>query len=358
MSGSTSSTPDFEEDSTGSSNKARRAEFVEGIPFGVWVCDAEGGLEYASESFLELVGMSMEEATGFGWTKRLITENNDSLERWKACVKSECDWDDEHRIRDSDGEIRTLLARGHAIRNKAGKVTQWVGVHLDITRRKREEERLRMINLIQGRQQERERISQRLHDHLQQLLIGASFQLTSWKEIEENPEHVAALDHINEIVLEALNASRNLAKELNPPVLYDQGLGAALEWLAEFIHQTNHLEVQIQNEIKVEPEQMELRVVVFDAVRELLLNVVKHAAVDRATVICQANRKKIQIEVIDEGRGFDHQEDETEAAQAGLGLTGIRRRIESLSGICTVDSKPNDGTRVRVQLPIHPSEHS
>lgn len=331
----------------------RPGGFLEDIPFGVWICNTEGGLEYASSAFLNLVGMSMEEASGFGWTKQLLVEEGgDSLERWRQCVRRECDWDDEHRIRGRDGKVRTLLARGHAVRNTEGMITRWVGVHLDITQRRRQEERLQMLKAVQGRQEERERIAQRLHDHLQQLLLGARMQLASASRPSTDDLRTEKLAKVNDILTQAISASRNLSAELNPPALYESGLVQALEWLADFMGGTHNLHVETELCVPQEPQEREVRIVVFDAVRELLLNVVKHAGVQRAKVIASRTNGELCVTVTDHGMGFDPEQTQQSDPAAGLGLTGIRRRIEALGGSCKVGSQPGKGSAVEICVPI------
>lgn len=331
----------------------RPGRIIEDIPFGVWVCDAQGGLQYASDSFLNLLEMSLDEASGFGWTERLITGNGDSLKRWRACVASEADWDDEHRIRDSNGNVRTLLARGHAIRDDSGEVSKWVGVHLDITRRKQEEERIRALKIVQGRHQERERISRRLHDHLQQLLIGANFQLAQLRRPQSNDERLAILDQVRELLRQSIEASRNLAVEINPPALYESGMKAALEWLADFMRETHGLVVELKMDVVENSTEGEVNIVLFDAVRELLLNVVKHANVDHATVSATQSGDVLRLIVEDGGRGFDASDfAKSDDPAAGLGLSGIRHRLETLGGHCIVHSAPERGTTVELRMRV------
>jgi|LSQX01.2.fsa_nt_gb PAS domain S-box-containing protein len=86
-------------DPVGHSNeRSQHGGIYEEIPFGVWMCDPDGGLRYASDAFLELLGMSMSKASGFGWIERIAPDDTDSVERWKECVEQGTDWDDEHRI--------------------------------------------------------------------------------------------------------------------------------------------------------------------------------------------------------------------------------------------------------------------
>ena len=334
-------------------NRSRPGSFVEGIPFGVWICNADGGLEYASESFLELLDMPLEEAAGFGWTRKLVTEGGNSLQRWKTCVEREGDWDDEHRIRDREGNVRTLLTRGHAVRDDDGRITSWVGVHLDITRRKREEERLHVLKIAEGRRQERERIAQRLHDHLQQLLIGANLQVQALQQEGSDESQSASLERVGEILTQAIEASRNLAAELNPPVLYQSGLKDALRWLSKFMRDTHGMQIELDCGLDPQPPPIEIRESLFDAVRELLLNVVKHAGVDRARVSIDQADGQVRTVVKDEGVGFDPADPcREDDPAAGIGLSGIRRRVEALGGVCRVESSPGKGTRVEILVPV------
>jgi two-component system CheB/CheR fusion protein len=117
------------------------------IPFGVWICDAEGKLTFTSQSFLDLVGQTFEEAREFGWSDRLVDGTaEDTVAAWLKCVREGANWEQEHQIVGKDSLIYTILAVGRPVRDAAGQITSWVGLNLDITRRKREEERNRVIS--------------------------------------------------------------------------------------------------------------------------------------------------------------------------------------------------------------------
>ena len=121
----------------------------ETIPYGVWLCDAEGNLRYASPSFLEMIEMSMEEAQEFGWTKRMISEDvGPVLNRWLHCVKTGEEWEHEYRFTITDEEVVTVLSRGRPVRDSKDQITSWVGIHLDITERKKMEEELKKIEWL------------------------------------------------------------------------------------------------------------------------------------------------------------------------------------------------------------------
>ncbi|HYO25602.1 MAG TPA: PAS domain S-box protein [Lacipirellulaceae bacterium] len=116
----------------------------ESIDYGVWVCDAEGRNIYASESFLQLVGLTQEECSELGWTSVLHPDDVDqTIVAWQQCVQAGLPWDAEHRFRGVDGRWRPVLARGVPVRDDHGEITAWVGINLDISQLKQVENELR-----------------------------------------------------------------------------------------------------------------------------------------------------------------------------------------------------------------------
>jgi len=114
------------------------------IPYGVWITDAEGYCTYASDSFLELLGLSLEQVQKFGWMDRLPPEDvQPTTDHWLHCVQTGEDFEHEHRFRAKDGSYRNVLAIGRPVRNDAGRITEWVGLNLDVTERRKMEEALK-----------------------------------------------------------------------------------------------------------------------------------------------------------------------------------------------------------------------
>jgi PAS domain S-box-containing protein len=113
------------------------------IPFGVWACNEKGNFSYLSESFLAVLGITLEECRKSGWMHLLPRENYDrTIADWRQCIQTGSFWDYENRIVDKKGKVFIVLSRGAPHTDSAGKITSWVGIHLDITERKRYEERL------------------------------------------------------------------------------------------------------------------------------------------------------------------------------------------------------------------------
>jgi PAS domain S-box-containing protein len=113
------------------------------IPFGVWSCDEGGNYTYLSESFLSLLGVTLDDCKKNGWMHLLPREDYDrTLSDWKQCIQTGSFWDYEYRIVDRKGKVFIVLSRGAPHMDSTGKITSWVGIHIDITDRKRYEERL------------------------------------------------------------------------------------------------------------------------------------------------------------------------------------------------------------------------
>jgi PAS domain S-box-containing protein len=124
----------------------------ESIDYGVWVCAPDGRNVYASESFLNLVGITQQECSDFGWGAVLHPEDSArTISAWKECVRRGGVWDIEHRFRGVDGQWHAILARGVPVRDEHGQIECWAGINLDIDRLKKaqadvEEARAEAIN--------------------------------------------------------------------------------------------------------------------------------------------------------------------------------------------------------------------
>jgi signal transduction histidine kinase len=141
-----------------------------------------------------------------------------------------------------------------------------------------------------------------------------------------------------------------LSVDLSPPVLSTEGLPEALAWLRTQMHELYDLDVQVRTDLQDAPGLAEdMRVLLFQSVRELLFNVVKHAGVLRATVRVADEDTGLSIVVSDDGQGFDP--DAELDSSAGFGLTSVRKRIELFGGDVSVSSAPGAGTAVHIRVP-------
>ena len=201
---------------------------------------------------------------------------------------------------------------------------------------------------------ERERLAQLLHDHLQQLLVGAKLGLEVLAH-RVGAAHRDGVEHVRGLLDESIEASRTLTAELSPPILREAGLPAGLEWLARWMAQKHGLTVELNVDPKAQPQREDLRVLLFESVRELLFNVIKHAGVKVARVEMASRKDHLRLTVSDDGAGFSRPEvlrPDGSPLAGGFGLWSIRERVLLLGGSLDVETSPGQGTRITLVAPI------
>ena len=135
------------------------------------------------------------------------------------------------------------------------------------------------------------------------------------------------------MLVQSIEESRSLTAELSPPILYEAGLEAGLDWLGRWMLEKHGLKAEVQADGPLKDISEDLRAFLFRAVRELLFNVVKHAKVDRARVEATADSKQVRIIVRDNGQGYDASAVKKERNESGgFGLFSIRERLTYMGG--------------------------
>lgn len=128
------------------SSEALYRAIGESIDYGIWICAPDGRNIYASESFLNMVGINQKQCSDFGWGEMLHPDDTKvTIDAWKECVRVGGPWDREHRFRGVDGKWHPILARGVTVRDDQGAVTSWAGINLDISDLKQAEEALQQV---------------------------------------------------------------------------------------------------------------------------------------------------------------------------------------------------------------------
>ncbi len=211
--------------------------------------------------------------------------------------------------------------------------------------------------LTQVEHRERRRLAKMLHDHLQQMLVAARISAGVAKRKNPSEEMRVSLEKIDNLLNESINVSRTLTLELCPPVLYDVGLIAGLQWVARHMEERQDFQVRLEIDQPVEPQATEIKVLLFEAVRELLFNAVKHAGVAEAAVTVERRGDGLlSATVTDRGEGFDPAKLDADATERGFGLFHIRQRLDSLGGQFEIVSTPGQGTTATVIVPDLPAE--
>lgn len=207
--------------------------------------------------------------------------------------------------------------------------------------------------LTRAEQEERRRISQILHDDLQQQLYGIQMRLMSvLSNAEADTPLAVELQEAYTWLGEAIRLTRQLTIDLSPPVLKHEGLVEALQWLVSQMAALHGLQVNLQIGQPCPRPDEDLRVLLFQMVRELLFNVVKHAGTKHATVeLHSGDDETCIITIHDEGVGFDVAAAADKRGK-GFGLFSIRERLKLFGGQMDIQSAPSYGTHITIRSPV------
>ena len=206
--------------------------------------------------------------------------------------------------------------------------------------------------LTRAEEQERHRLATELHDYLGQLLAVSQINLGRAEQFAVSENAKTAFTDARQSLDDSIAFTRTLIAQLSPQVLYDLGLPAALAWLGEQMEQQHELRVEVVGNPAGFALDEARAILAFQCARELLWNVVKHAATKEAQVSYELKDGELTLEVADRGRGFDLANVESRnAGTEKFGLFGMRQRLELHQGRLVVESAFGRGTSVKVILP-------
>jgi signal transduction histidine kinase len=241
-----------------------------------------------------------------------------------------------------------------------GRLLRLWGVARDITdltdlnaRLQREQDRLKTYarQLVTAEEKARRATAVDLHDGIGQSMVGIAMTLDVARK-QATPDVVLLVDEARARLREVQEHTRHMISDLSPPGLYDLGLEPALQWLAVYMRGRDRLRVELQMKVREDSIKLDMRVLVFKLVRELLRNVVKHAGVREAHVSVGGDAEQLRVEVSDQGRGFEWQMDMFGAHAGGFGLWSIADRVYDVGGQFIVDTAPGRGSRFSLVLPL------
>jgi PAS domain S-box-containing protein len=206
--------------------------------------------------------------------------------------------------------------------------------------------------LTQAEERERRRLARVLHDHLQQILVAAKLEIFQMGKRMQAGGLAAGTERIRNLLDEAIEESRSLATELSPPVLYEQGLAAGLQWLGQQTQAKLLLTTSVQADATAEPNDDTIRVFLFQAARELILNAAKHGRPTSVTIsLSNVDEGYLRLTVTDDGVGCDPNRLSSGSGEAGFGLFSIRERLALIGGSLEITSTPGQGTKATMTAP-------
>jgi PAS domain S-box-containing protein len=263
-----------------------------------------------------------------------------------------------------NGTIRYFSIQCYPIPNYNEKKLKSVISIRDITERKNMEKKniqnykRKMKNLSHkltlAEERERKRIATDLHADIGQTLAFLKIKIGELKEKNTSSNIQKSLEEFYNLVQNAITSARSLMSQISPTILYELGFVPAVDWLAESILKENDIEYEFSDDGKEKPLTDDLRILLFQAVRELLTNIRKHAKAKKVKISIKRNKENIQIEIEDNGIGFDISAlDSYCEKDVGFGLLNIRSRIDVVGGSFEIESQKKRGTKIILKAPIN-----
>lgn len=206
--------------------------------------------------------------------------------------------------------------------------------------------------LANAQERERRSIAIFLHDRIGQELVLAKLELRSARAGLQDP---AILEPLETVLEQVLRDVRSLTFEVSPPVLYELGFEAALEWLADQMGPQHGLDIRLECPARPTSLEQDIRAALFRSVRELVANTIKHASASHLVVRVKRRASRLVVEVEDDGCGFDPGgAGQSAPAHGGFGLFSIREQLRGFGGSVQFDTAPGKGCRVRISVPLQP----
>jgi PAS domain S-box-containing protein len=348
-------------------NEEQFRTLANAIPQLCWMAHADGSIFWYNQRWYEYTGTTAEQMEGWGWQSVHDPEFlPEVVEKWQAAIAAGEPVEMSFPLRGNDGVFRTFLTRVQPLKDSSGRVLRWFGTNTDISELKQIEAELlenhrklesMAIELSLAEERERDRIAGELHDQVGQRLIFGKMKLGALAGQVQTDEGINDIEELDRIIDLSIQDIRSLTFQLRPPLLASAGLEAALHWLGEEFREQYGLLLTYSDDSQQKPMRYEARSTVFQAVREILLNTVKHADATHIGIDIRRAADMLHVCLSDNGRGFDVAEARMKKARSGgFGLINVQRRIEHLGGSLMIESRPGNGTRVTIMAPLDLSQ--
>jgi PAS domain S-box-containing protein len=263
----------------------------------------------------------------------------------------------EEAVKESHDELETRVKERTEELMKANKA-----LRTEIAERKRTEKKLldyqhklRSLTseLTLTEEHQRRQIATDLHDSIGQTLAMSKMKLSEIQNSSSNTEDVKKLDDVYTLIDQTIQDTRTLTFKISSPILYELGLESAVEWLTEKLHEQHNIKANFFDDGQPKPLDNDIRIVLFRTVRELFINIAKHANAKSVTVTIERDDKNIRIHIADDGVGFDISTmDISIIRKGGFGLFSIRERLDFLGGKLEIESQKGQGMRVTLVAPL------
>jgi PAS domain S-box-containing protein len=336
---------------------------LDNSPMGIIIVDMNDQINYANKTYLRMYGYdSLDELKSTPRKKRFTRESYLKHQNMWEKVRQGKDIPSSYEISiiDKKGKIKHLEAHRKGVNWDGNRQNQLL-FH-DITERKeasqkidRYQKSLRSLvsQLSLAEERERRRIAIGLHDYISQTLVACRMKLQFSKELLDSPELTQNINEIESLISHTIDQTRTLTFELSSPLLYEIGLEAAVERHIEELGKREGIQIEFRDDQQPKSLSTEINILMFHIIRELLLNIVKHAKASKALVQLNRIDGNLRIVVEDNGIGFNVPESMSQSKRIqGFGIFSIRERLNHIGGNIEIKSKINSGTQVTINVPL------
>ncbi len=307
-------------------------------------------------------GWTQGEAIGQAIDGLLRTQFPKAKEEIRRDILHTGDWQGEVVHTSRDGKKVQVESRQTLLRDVKGKPLRILEINRDITERKRAEEinreseaRLKYLSsqLLMAQEQERKRIALELHDSLAADLAAIKFALErKLISLQQDPSSGIRIEEVIGHIQRTIEEVRNIMNNLRPSILDDLGILPTVSWFCrEFESIYTGIAVERKTAVQEEDVPKILKIVIFRVLQEAMNNVAKHSRANRVRVSLTGENGRIDLEIEDNGRGFDPSEKYSVNEQKGLGLGSMKERVELSGGTFAIDSAAGKGTLIRARWP-------
>jgi PAS domain S-box-containing protein len=333
-------------------------------PTGIALLDKEGWILECNTALQNMLDYNEDELSGVLFVQAIHPHDKALYnKKFKELINGESDIYriDSRYIHKEFQEVWGSLSAS-VVRDAAGQPQFVIAMVEDITNKRQAEEKIVNyqrqlqsltfeLSLIEER--ERRRIATKLHDNVGQVLTLIGIKVDELHEKVSLSSCNPIVEEVRNLIGQTIKCIRSLMFELSPPILYDLGLEEAIEWLAEHFSQEHGLKIQVNRDKQPKPLKAEGNIMLFQAVRELLLNIVKHSKATSVKIHIQRACNDICIKVEDNGTGFEFNLiDHNQNIIKGFGLFSIYERLEYYGGNMLIESNESQGTKITLLMPI------
>lgn len=350
---------------TARQTETRLCRLLETAIEGIAIIDARERIEYVNPHGAAMLGYQVDELLGRNVSELVFPEELPEVRRKQAQMRGGGHEAGTRRMRHRDGSLRWVRHSLTSFLDETGALGGVLSMFTDVTEERKTEEKLLRYSdllkrlsrqLLETQEAERRRLALELHDQIGQTFTAIGAGLAGIRH-RLSAQALQVVDECIRATQAAIQDTRNLARELRPPMLDDRGLTETVRWYAERQAERGRFELRLESnfpELSLGPE---VRVACFRVIQEALTNIVRHARARRVWLTLNRSAGSLEVSIRDDGVGFDEEAvRHLPVQEGGLGIFGMEERVRLAGGEFRLTSSPGGGTQVWFRVTLDSQE--